>query len=110
MDKCLFFVNNVEKRQMSEFHKEFSPILYLRAENTQEKIAEMVLGDSGLHKTVSNIVDSGKNGQMSFFTKEFSPILYNIWNTHGSRFGHDMVTPSLPEFWQRRIPSLIGHE
>jgi hypothetical protein len=30
-------------------------------------------------KTISNIVDSGKNRQVSEFTKTFTLIVYNIW-------------------------------
>jgi len=49
--------------------------LYLRAQYTQEIIAEMFgIGQ----KTVSDILS--KNGQMSEITKDFNPPLYNIWN------------------------------
>ena len=48
--------------------------LYLKAWNTQESVADIILGDSGKHKTISNIMDFGKNRQLSEFTKTFKPL------------------------------------
>lgn len=68
-------INNAEKRHLSDFAKDFKP--YLKAENTQEKIAELM----GItRKQIGNIID-GNIGQMSQITKDFKPYLYNIWNT-----------------------------
>jgi hypothetical protein len=51
--------------------------LYLKAQNTQEAIAEVL----GVHQdTVSDIVLSTEKRQLSDFRKTFSPLLYNIWN------------------------------
>jgi len=62
--------------------------LYLRAWNTQEKIAELL---NIAQKTVSDVIS--KNGQMAESTKDFKPYIYNIWNLQKqdnameSRFG-----------------------
>ncbi|MFQ5823272.1 MAG: hypothetical protein ACE5JB_04380 [bacterium] len=51
----------------------------MRAENTQEKIAEML--DIGV-MTVNDILKKYGNGQMSESVKDLQPYLYNIWNTN----------------------------
>ncbi len=49
--------------------------LYLRAWNTQEAVAQAV---DTTQRTVSNVVESRKNGQLSDFSKDFSPYLYTV--------------------------------
>lgn len=49
--------------------------LYLRAWNTQERIAKLL---NVPQQTVSDILT--KNGQLSESGKDFKPYLYNIWN------------------------------
>ena len=51
---------------------------YLRAWNTQEKVAELAEVDQ---KTVSNLLESfRKNGKLAEIPKDFKPYLYATWN------------------------------
>jgi len=51
--------------------------LYLRAQNTQEAIAELT---DTPQQTVAAIVEKTRNGQVADFGKTFEPLLYAVWN------------------------------
>ncbi len=63
--------------------------LYLKAENTQEAIAELM---EITQPSVKSIVENIKNSTHGIFYKTFKPLLYNIWNTpkgdDNNHFGH----------------------
>lgn len=63
---------------------------YLRAENTQEKIAEML--ELPRQTITDKIKNFAEKRQMSEIGKTFEPLLYNIWNiqkdSKTTRFGH----------------------
>lgn len=66
-----------QRKALEEERKRKVLELYLKAWNTQEKIAE----ELGIpRRTVSDILERfGENGQMSEFAKDFNLYLYNIW-------------------------------
>jgi len=52
--------------------------LYLKAENTQEHIAEVL---NVPQKTISDLINLSGNSTSGNFAKDFKPILYTIWST-----------------------------
>jgi len=72
--------------------------LYLRAWNTQEKIAE----ELGIPRTTveSMLKRFDENGQMSEFGKEFKPYLYNIWTLQKQDHETDLCFDSFLPYGQ----------
>lgn len=73
--------------------------LYLRAWNTQEAVAQAV---DTTQRTVSNVVESRKNGQLSDFSKDFSPYLYTVWSTP-KRDGERDLFGALPAVYMENL-------
>ena len=52
--------------------------LYLKAENTQEHIAEVM---NTPRQTITRIIDDAQKSTLGNMGKDFKPILYTVWNT-----------------------------